>query len=99
MKFKLTNPVMPRWIKPRKEDQGNRAIARSRRRILPTDPTGLKRWFVPGEEGKGGTLTPYGAKERRRRRSAARVARLTRAGQYQQAAAVRRARQKKARRV
>ena len=39
------------------------------------DASGIKRWFVPGTEFEGeGALTPHAHKERRRRRSARKVA-------------------------
>lgn len=38
------------------------------------DPTGLKRYFIPGTEFEGtGVLTPYARKEMRKRRAARRV--------------------------
>jgi hypothetical protein len=42
------------------------------RRARVNDPTGLKRFFVPGQEGY--VRTPFGARLMRRRRAARRVA-------------------------
>lgn len=59
----------------RKAQKPPRAQRRLLRRLSLADPTGVKRWFIPGSEFEGeGVMTPYANKERRRRRAARRVA-------------------------
>lgn len=60
-----------RRVKESSQAKANRKMRRSVRESSG-DVTGLKLWFVPGLDHD--VLTPYGRKERRRRRAARRVA-------------------------
>ena len=56
-----------------------RALAERAERGAQRSSVGLKRWFIPGSEFEGtGVLTPYAARERRRRRKVSRIAKRAR---------------------